>query len=493
MTEYLLGLDQGSSNSKAVLVDQKGTIKSKIVIPLNTLRPRMGWVEHNPASILNTQITAAKRLLQTLDKRTSRISGIGITNQRSTLILWDKHSGKPLAPAISWQDLRAAEMLSRWKNHHQLIRAKTGLKLTPYYSAPKLSWLMVHIKGLRAKVDKGKVLCGTVNTYLIWHLTKGTTYATDHTNAARMLLMNLKDLSWDNDLLNLFDIPSTILPSIFPTVCEYGTTKINGRVIPIRSSIGDQQAGLLGIGAIGKGQGLLNYGTGGFFLINAGMRPILIPELLSSLAWTTVDKNCYLIEGTVNTVGTLFEFLSKLGLFSLPGEIDHIVKKSLKHSCGDIYFVPSLAGLGAPHWMSECRSAIFGIGPTTNREDIVRAALEGIAFLIKDIAEAIQKDGRLRINSLTASGGGSIIKSLVQFQANFLGISIRRTNTTEASGLGSALLAGVGCGWWGTPSNIPKTSKGLIFQPELSSSQRKRLYEKWKYSLRAAKSFTRYN
>jgi glycerol kinase len=490
MTEYLLGLDQGSSHSKAVLVDRKGKIVCQGAIPLETFWPRPGWVEQDPRAILQSQLGAVSKILRSVNRKKIEIAGLGIANQRSTLILWDKNSGLPLTPALSWQDLRTAGLINKWKKQRPVIRSRTGLILTPYYSASKLKWLLDHVKGLRDKIKKGGCYCGTVNTYLIWHLTKGEVYATDPTNAARMLLMNLKSLAWDPELLDLFDIPLNFLPSIYPTIGDFGRAKLFGRDIPIRSSIGDQQGALAGVGALNKGEALINYGTGGFFLVNAGSKPVLMPGLLTSLAWTTSDDQAYVIEGTVNSVGVLFTWLMEIGLFHAPEEIDRLAKSSFKSSFEELTLIPSLSGLGAPHWLSEAKGAIFGISTTTKKGDLVRAALEGVSFLIKDIAEVIREDGRIRIKMITAGGGGSRIDSLIQAQADHLGFSIRRTEAAEATAVGSALLAGVGCGWWKTPSQIPSDAKGLVFHPLISKTERNQKYKKWEKGLEAIRLLT---
>jgi len=485
MADYLLGLDQGSTNSKAVLVDRKGRIVRLASAPLKSIRPRPGWVEHDPKAILNSQLQAAKQLLRSIGGKNS-ITALGIANQRSTIILWDKKTGRPLTPAISWQDLRAAEKTQQWSDHRELIRSKTGLMLTPYYAAPKLRWLLDRSKGLRAKAEKGSVLCGTVNTFLIWHLTKGEVHATDHTNAARMLLMNLHSLSWDDELLSLFGIPPAILPRILPTSADYGTARLGGAEIPIRASIGDQQAGLLGLGAVHAGEAVVNYGTGGFLLVNTGSQAVPLPGLLTSLAWTTPGETAYVSEGTVNAVGTAFDWLQRMGWLKSPDEIDRVIKSSNER----VYLVPALAGLGAPHWLSLARTALLGLGPTTTKADLVRAAVEGVALLVKDIAEEFRKCRSIRIKAVTASGGGSRITALVQTQSDLLGIPIRRSETTEATALGAAHLAGVAAGWWLSPSVVPKIQTGKIFRPRISDAEREKIYDGWKKAIEAVKMFS---
>jgi glycerol kinase len=486
MPEYLLGLDQGSTHSKAILLDRKGRIVRTASSPLKTSRPRPGWVEHDPRSILNSQLNAASRLLRSVGRKNA-ISAVGIANQRSTIILWDKKTGRPLTPAISWQDLRAAETIRTLSDHRDLIRSKTGLMLNAHYAAPKLRWILERWKGLRTRAERGGVLAGTVNTYLIWHLTKGEIHATDPANAARTLLMNLHDLSWDEELLSLFSIPREILPEIRPCSANYGTARLGGRTIPIRASIGDQQSGLLGMGAVAVGEAVVNYGTGGFFLVNTGPQAVFVPGLLASLAWTTTNEKSYATEGTVNSVGTIFDWLVRLGYLKSAEEIDRVVKISRER----ITLVPALAGLGAPHWLSEARTAILGLGPSTSRADIVRAAVEGIAFLVRDIIEALRSGGRVRIKRLEAGGGGSRIESLVQSEADLTGLTIQRSETTEATARGAALLAGVGCGWWPSPSAVPKPRAGKIFRPRLSEAELNERYAVWNRAIEAVKTFGR--
>jgi glycerol kinase len=484
MADYLLGLDQGSTNSKAVLVDRKGRIVRLASAPLKTIRPRPGWVEHDPKAILNSQLFAVNQLIRSIGRKNT-IAALGIANQRSTIVLWDKNSGRPLSPAISWQDLRADEKTQQWSDHRELIRSKTGLMLTPYYAAPKLRWLLDRSKGLRAKAEKGSILCGTVNTFLIWHLTKGEVHATDHANAARMLLMNLHSLSWDDELLSLFGIARDILPCILPTAADYGTARLGGAEIPIRASIGDQQAGLLGLGAVHPGEAVVNYGTGGFLLVNTGSQSVPLPGLLSSLAWTTSEETAYVAEGTVNAVGTAFDWLIKSGWLKSVDEIDRVMKSTGER----VYLVPALAGLGAPHWRSEARMGIFGLGPTATKADVIRAAVEGVAFLIKDIVEAIQRNGPIRIRTLTAGGGGSRIASLVQTQADWLGMPIRRSAVTEATALGAALLAGAESGWWKSPTAARSNRTGKIFRPRISDAEREQCYKQWNKAVEAVKMF----
>ena len=483
--DYLLALDQGSTHSKAALVDRRGRVVRLTSVPLRTFRPRPNWVEHQPQEILRSQVRAAEMILKEIGRRRAAVAAVGLAAQRSTLLIWDKITGKPFIPALSWQDLRALEQVSRFSDYRDLIRTKTGLLLSPYYAALKLRWVLDHIRGASAKAEAGQLLCGTVNTFLLWHLTRGEMHATDPTHAARMLLMNLHTLDWDPELIELFGIPPSLLPKILPNVSDFGTARLFGIKLPIRASIGDQQAALLGLGAVSAGAAVVNYGTGGFFLVNAGPKPLLLPGLLSNLAWMTAQETAYVVEGTVNAVGTVFEWLKQIGLINSPEEIDRVIRSSRER----VFLVPALAGIGTPHWMSEAQMGILGLGPATSKADLVRAAVEGIAFLIKDINEVIRKDGRIRIKKLMASGGGSRIESLVQAQADLVGLPIFQSGVTEATLLGAAYLAGMGCGWWKSPSATPKIRTGKIFRPHLSEVEREQLDQKWKKALEAIRAF----
>ncbi|HEX9759133.1 MAG TPA: FGGY family carbohydrate kinase [Nitrospiria bacterium] len=483
--KYILSVDQGSTHSKAGLVDEKGELVQSVSVPLRTFRPRPFWVEHRPEELIKSQNQAIQSLLQKSGKRGGRIIAMGLASQRSTIIVWEKDTGKPLAPALSWQDLRGSVEVEKYSGFGRLIRNKTGLLLSPHYAVLKLRWILKNVKGIREKLEKGKVLCGTVNSFLIWHWTRGDVHATDPTHAARMLLMDLKTQDWDSQLLGLFKIPKSILPSIQTSVSDFGSIKIGRLKISLKACIGDQQSALVGLGAISKKDAIINYGTGGFFLMNTGKNLVRLPGLLSSVGWSTPEEKVYALEGTVNSVGTVFDWLKKTGIISSPTEINQMIRASRHRS----YLVPALAGLGTPHWLKKVQMGVLGLGPWTTKADLVRAAVEGIAFLVKDVNEVLRKDKNFNIQNIQASGGISHIDGLLQIQSDWLGIPVRRSNTSEGTLLGAGLLAGVGCGIWKSVYKIPKPKKGKLFLPNLSKKERDKIYQGWKKALRSVREF----
>ena len=483
MKGYLLALDQGSTSSRAMIFDHRGRLQAHAQAKLPTLLPKPGWVEHYPEQLLSSQISVANQALKQLGSRKKHIVALGIANQRSTILLWERETGHTLAPAISWQDRRASELcksLGHPSNSKtaNLIHQKTGLRLTPYYAAPKLAWLLEHIKGARNKAENGELLCGTVNTYLIWHLTNGKAHVTDHTNAARMLLMNLSTLDWDPKLLDLFGIPSQMLPRIVST-CEYlGETQIGKHQIPIFCSIGDQQAASIGLGCIEKGDLTLNYGTGGFLLLNTGNKPQSQPGLLTSIAWSSPKKISYLLEGTVNSVGSALDWLREsLEIFKSVSEIPRLYKQS-KHPA---FVIPSLAGLGAPHWREDVQTIFFNMNRQTQRADLVRGVIEGIAFLMMDIFKAMKQAGLNRSGRFRAGGGLTNLDVLLQFQSDLFQAPIERPANVEATALGAAFLAGLGAGVWSDPLQVQEVvKKGRTFRPKMSRQKTGELYHHWK-------------
>jgi glycerol kinase len=463
---FILSLDQGSSRTRVALFDHRGKSVCWSEARLSTRSPRPDWVEHDPNELLNGTWTAIRSLLQKSGPK--KIAAIGIANQRSTLICWDRKTGAPLSQAVSWQDRRTENLLQKWE--YPLIKEITGLPLTCYYSATKLSYLLDRI-GRRRK----NLMVGTINTFLIWHLTKGKSYCTDPTNAQRTLLYNIVQKKWDDQLLRHFKIPENILPEVLPTEGAFGEAAIDGMRIPITASIGDQQASLIGLGGLNAGSANLNYGTGGFFLMNTGSEQLGIPGLLTSVARSNGNQTTYLIEGSVNTVGALFSWLQQVGILKSVAEIDSACQKSKT----TVLFLPALSGLAAPHWVGSARGAIFGLTGATQREDIIRGAVEAIAFRMNDIIQAVPDTIKKRIKTIIATGGGTHISSLIQFQADLFGKSIAVAADLESTIRGTAFLAGKGARLTDETTfrfvPIQKTVK-----PKMHYKEREKQLQKWK-------------
>ena len=485
---YILALDQGSTSSRAVLYDHAGRIVYKSQTPLRSLLPAPDRVEHRPDDLLGTQRTVISDALRWLGKNgVQKIAAIGITNQRSTFLLWDRKTGRPLQNMISWQDRRGAEICREMRKYQDRIREKTGLQLTPHSTIGKLRWVLDHDKSIRKKAENEELLFGTVNSYLIWNLTKGRVHATDHTNASRTLMLNLKSLKWDSALLRLFDIPEAILPRLLPTTTSYGEAVLGKSCIPILSSIGDQQGSLCGQGGFSPGDMAVTYGTGGFLVFNIGDQLPARSQLLKTIAWSSQDKIRYALEGTVNAAGSAILWLqNNLRLITHPREIDSLCKMSL----GAVFMIPALSGLGSPHY-SQTDSAFLGLDRKTTNADLVKGLIEGIAYLMKDNFEQMKRESSIPIRKITAGGGAARNAYLLQFQADLFGKEIALASVYETSSRGAAYLAGLGCGFWkdlDEIKNLKQTRK--VFQPRLKPREVERLYTRWQEALALAQAWS---
>jgi len=481
---YVLVLDQGSTSSRAVLYNRAGKIAYLARTPLAPIIPAPDRVEHDPAALLGSQLLALRRALTWLGKEGGRkIAAVGVTNQRSTFLLWERTSGKPIGRAISWQDRRGATVCTELARHQRMIRARTGLRLTPHSTIGKLHWLLRHLPGARKRAEAGDLLFGTVNSYLIWKLTGGAIHATDHTNASRTLMMNLAMRKWDPELLERFEIPPAMLPAIEPTMAWYGEARLGRVSVPILSSIGDQQASLVGQGGYRPGHLALTYGTGGFALLNIGTRPQLHTRLLSSIAWSSNDTTHYALEGTVNAVGSAILWMKNhLGLISLPEEIDRLCRASRE----EIFCVPSLSGLGSPHY-ARVETTFFGLNRTTMRADLVRGVMAGIAYLLKDNYDQMRRERRSAPRTITAGGGAAQSRWLLQFQADILGREIALSNLYETTSRGAAYLAGLECGFWKSFDELDRlTHPAQRFQPKLPASEVTQKHARWRRALALA-------
>ena len=484
MEKYILALDQGTSSSRAIVFDEHGQTKAVSQKEFTQIFPKPGWVEHNPMEIWSSQASVIAEAITSIDINGLNIAAIGITNQRETTIVWDAETGEPVYNAIVWQDRRTSEFCDGLKRDGRtdLIRSKTGLIIDAYFSATKILWILENVPGARQKADEGKLRFGTVDTWLIWMLTRGEVHVTDVSNASRTMLFNIHTLEWDKELLQLFDIPESMMPQVKSSSEVYGYTKTTlfAHEVPIAGIAGDQQAALFGQMCTEPGSVKNTYGTGCFMLMNSGERPIMSSNnLLTTIAWKIGDKVNYALEGSIFVAGSVVQWLRDgLGIIKSSSEIEALAC-SVEDN-GGVYFVPALTGLGAPHWDQYAKGCIYGLSRGTTAAHIARAALEGIAFQTMDIVNAMQKDADITLKELKVDGGASRNNLLMQFQADILGTSVIRPTVTETTALGAAYLAGLAVGYWESIAHI-KSQWGVetAFRPLATQERVEELKAGW--------------
>ena len=484
MEKYILALDQGTSSSRAIVFDEHGQTKAVSQKEFTQIFPKPGWVEHNPMEIWSSQASVIAEAITSIDINGLNIAAIGITNQRETTIVWDAETGEPVYNAIVWQDRRTSEFCDCLKRDGRtdLIRSKTGLIIDAYFSATKILWILENVPGARQKADEGKLRFGTVDTWLIWMLTRGEVHVTDVSNASRTMLFNIHTLEWDKELLQLFDIPESMMPQVKSSSEVYGYTKTTlfAHEVPIAGIAGDQQAALFGQMCTEPGSVKNTYGTGCFMLMNSGERPIMSSNnLLTTIAWKIGDKVNYALEGSIFVAGSVVQWLRDgLGIIKSSSEIEALAC-SVEDN-GGVYFVPALTGLGAPHWDQYAKGCIYGLSRGTTAAHIARAALEGIAFQTMDIVNAMQKDAGVTLKELKVDGGASRNNLLMQFQADILGTSVIRPTVTETTALGAAYLAGLAVGYWESIDHI-KSQWGVetAFRPLATQERVEELKAGW--------------
>ena len=458
MSKYILALDQGTSSSRAIVFDQHGQTKAVAQKEFTQIFPKPGWVEHNPMEIWSSQASVIAEAITSIDINGLDIAGIGITNQRETTIVWDAETGEPVYNAIVWQDRRTSEYcdMLKGKGLTDMIRSKTGLIIDAYFSATKIRWILENVPYAREKAEQGKLRFGTVDTWLIWMLTRGEVHVTDVSNASRTMVYNIHDLCWDKDLLELFGIPESMMPQVKSSSEVYGYTKTTlfAHEVPIAGIAGDQQAALFGQMCTEPGSVKNTYGTGCFLLMNSGEKPITSSNnLLTTIAWKIGDKVNYALEGSIFVAGSVVQWLRDgLGIIKSSSEVEALAA-SVEDN-GGVYFVPALTGLGAPYWDQYAKGCLYGISRGTTAAHIARAALEGIAFQTMDIVTAMQKDAGISLAELKVDGGASRNNLLMQFQADVLGTSVIRPQVTETTALGAAYLAGLAVGYWESIDHI---------------------------------------
>ncbi|MBR5273981.1 MAG: glycerol kinase GlpK [Bacteroidales bacterium] len=484
MEKYILALDQGTSSSRAIVFNRQGRPMAISQKEFTQIFPKPGWVEHNPMEIWSSQASVIAEAITSIDINGRNIAAIGITNQRETTIVWDAETGEPVYNAIVWQDRRTSEFCDKLKKggHTDLIRNKTGLIIDAYFSATKILWILENVPGARRKAEEGRLRFGTVDTWLIWMLTRGEVHVTDVSNASRTMLFNIHTLEWDKELLQLFDIPESMMPQVKSSSEVYGYTKATlfAHEVPIAGIAGDQQAALFGQMCTEPGSVKNTYGTGCFMLMNSGEKPIMSSNnLLTTIAWKIGDKVNYALEGSIFVAGSVVQWLRDgLGIIRSSSEVEALAR-SVEDN-GGVYFVPALTGLGAPHWDQYAKGCIYGISRGTTAAHIARAAVEGIAFQTMDIVNAMQKDAGVTLKELKVDGGASRDNLLMQFQADILGTSVIRPVVTETTALGAAYLAGLAVGYWDDIEHI-KSQWGAdtAFQPLASQEKVDSLKAGW--------------
>ncbi len=462
MPRYWLGLDQGSTATKACLVDRRGRVRRIVSAGVPIRRPSPGWAEHDGESLFRSARSVLDRVLRGIDPASVR--ALGITSQRSTFLFWEPGSGRPLTPALSWQDRRAEELCRVLSRHEATIRRKTGLRLSPHYAASKIRWLLDRSPALRKRAERGGALFGTLDSYLLFRLTGGASWSTDPTHAARTLLMDLRRMDWDKEILEIFRVPARALPPIRPSAFPAGEIGIRGVFVPVAATLGDQQAALLGLGCRKEAEMAINYGTGAFVVLNTGSRPRRVPGLLTSVAWSSAREMRYLLEGSINSAGSALDWIRTLTKARAPsgGIVTDLHRLPL--------MVPSFSGLAAPHWVSGARGALLDLDLATGGEDLAAAALAGVACRVQEIVEAMGKRG-LRPRRIVAGGGLVQSRSLLPIQASMLGRPIESSRTPEGTARGAALLAGHSRGDWDLEESPFSQGRGEVIRPSMNRAE----------------------
>lgn len=491
MKKYIMALDQGTTSSRCILYDKQGRQISIAQKEFTQIYPNPGWVEHDAMEIWSTQVGVAQEALSMVDATYENIAAIGITNQRETTIVWDKNTGEPVHNAIVWQCRRTAAFCDELKNRglSDLFREKTGLFIDAYFSATKILWILEHVPGARERAEAGELLFGTVETWLIWKLSRGKIHVTDYSNAARTMLFNIHDLEWDQEILNLLNIPEGMLPQAVPSSAVYGETAptVFGGPIPIAGAAGDQQAALFGQTCFRQGEGKNTYGTGCFMLMNTGEKPVLSKHgLLTTIAWGIDGKVYYALEGSVFVAGAAIQWLrDELKLIEKASDSEWMAKEV--PDTNGVYLVPAFVGLGAPHWDPYARGTLTGLTRGANRYHIVRAALEAMAYQTNDVLKAMEVDSGTTLTALKVDGGACANSFLMQFQADIINVPVARPISIETTSLGAAYLAGLAVGYWTNKEEIIENWQiSKVFEPQMDAFERNELLKGWDKAVKSS-------
>lgn len=495
MEKFIMALDQGTTSSRAILFDQHGSPVHVAQKEFKQYFPKSGWVEHNPKEIWSSILSVIAEVLFENNIKAEQVQGIGITNQRETTVVWDKTTGEPVYNAIVWQSRQTVDICEELKagGYESLFRDKTGLLIDAYFSATKVKWILDNVAGAREKAEKGELLFGTIDTWIIWNLTEGAVHVTDYSNASRTLMYNIHDLKWDEEILQILGIPLSMLPKVCPSseiYAEVAEKHFFGHAVPIAGIAGDQQAALFGQACFEKGMVKNTYGTGCFMLLNTGEEAVKSEHgLLTTIAWGIDGKVHYALEGSIFVAGSAIQWLRD-GLRMIRHSADsEEYAKRVEHTDG-VYVVPAFVGLGTPYWDSDVRGAIFGLTRGTSKEHFVRATLESLAYQTRDVLEAMASDSRIDIKTLRVDGGAVTNDFLMQFQSDILHVPVERPFVNETTALGAAYLAGLAVGFWENKEAVQAHWQlDKKFEPQMAEQQREQLFEGWHKAVKAAQMF----
>jgi glycerol kinase len=495
MEKFILSLDQGTTSSRAIIFNQKGEIVHVAQQEFTQYFPKPGWVEHNANEIWGSILAVIASCLSEADIKPEQIAGIGITNQRETTVVWEKETGRPIYNAIVWQSRQTADICEelKEKGYQNLFREKTGLLIDAYFSGTKVKWILDNVEGAREKAEKGELLFGTIDTWLIWKLSGGKAHVTDYSNASRTLMYNIHELKWDEELLEILTIPASMLPEVRPSSEVYAYTipyHFFGHEVPIAGAAGDQQAALFGQACFDKGMAKNTYGTGCFMLMNTGEKAVASNHgLLTTIAWGLNGKVEYALEGSIFVAGSAIQWLRD-GLRMFKDAKDSEQYAERVESTDGVYVVPAFVGLGTPYWDSDVRGAVFGLTRGTTKEHFVRATLESLAYQTKDVLTAMEADSGISLKTLRVDGGAVKNNFLMQFQSDILGVPVERPVVNETTALGAAYLAGLAVGYWNGQEEIASQwNINRSFEPEMSAETSEELYSGWKKAIQATMAF----
>ncbi|MFS4492552.1 glycerol kinase GlpK [Maribacter sp. 2308TA10-17] len=488
---YIISLDQGTTSSRALLVDQEGAIQGMVQKEFKQIFPKSGWVEHDPKEILESQMSVLKQLIQEQNVSASDIKAIGITNQRETTIVWDKNTGEPVYNAIVWQDKRTADICENMKNNGltEHVRQTTGLVIDSYFSGTKVKWILDNVGGAKEQAEAGDLLMGTVDTWLVWNMTNGASHVTDYTNASRTLIYDIVNLKWDDKLTKALGIPYSMLPDVKPSAHHFGDYELDGVKIPIAGIAGDQQAALFGQACFKEGTAKNTYGTGCFMLMNTGEKPMFSKNgLLTTIGYGLDGKVTYALEGSIFIAGAAVQWLRD-GLELIKDAKETEALADSVEGENPVYVVPAFAGLGAPYWDMYARGAVFGLTRDTGKAHLAKATLESLAYQTKDILKAMEDDSGIQLENLRVDGGACANNHLMQFQADILDTEVHRPEVIESTAMGAAFLAGIQVGLWKQEDVDQNRPMNRIFKPTFDRVKRKRLYGKWQQAVERTKGW----